>query len=132
MTAYVRDNSRRVNKRFVYYVTIRDNTGRYSRLVYKTFRSIVKKYDARYWGRYGSRRDFVHLHSIVVTRTPIDYNVVQSKLKPKGIYVNIVLINGRTLRDLKRIVYYIDVKNGGREFGSRYAIKVARRFVSRS
>ena len=126
---YGRVSSREVNKRFVYYVTIVDDTGRYSRLVYRTLRSIVKKYDSQYWGRYGDRNDGVHLHALVVTRTPIDYEYVQSKLRTKGIYVHFDFINGRTVNDLKRIVKYVDEKNGGREIGSRYAIRIARRIL---
>ena len=130
--------SRRVNKnfgkrnryRYVTYVTIRDNTCRSSRLLYRTFELIVKRYSARYYGVRVKTRRSTHIHAILVSERYVDRRVVKSEIQPDGINVDVRSLNGKTLDDLRRVVRYIESKkNEGRKLGSRYVVCLARRVL---
>lgn len=101
-------NGKSPNK-FFYFITVRDNEGHARKYVYNIFRSIVKKYNARYWGKL-SENPYPHVHVIVATNEYIDYKDVWKLLIPSGISFKAFQI--KTKDDFKRIKQYIDTHDG--------------------
>ena len=95
--------------KFFYFITVRDNEGHARKYVYNVFRSIVKKYKAKYWGKL-SENPYPHVHVIVATNEYIDYKDVWKSLIPSGISFKAFQIE--TKDDFKRIKRYIDTHDG--------------------
>jgi len=130
-------SSRRINKRcgrrkyrYVTFVTLRDNTGRRSKLVMELLRAICKRYSARRWGRKVKTSRATHVHAIVVSEKRIDKDEVVEMCRPHGIRAWVESLNGKSSRVLRERIRYIKSShNSGRPIGSDYVLKIAYRVL---
>jgi len=137
MTGFDTVSSRRVNKRcgkrkyqYVAFITLRDNSRRYPRLVMRLLRDICRKYNARRWGRKIKTDKTVHVHAIIVSEKKLDRNDIVKMCKPYGIRAWIESLNGKPSSVLrKRIKYIRSSHNRGIEIGSKYTIELAYRVL---
>jgi len=96
--------------KFFYFITVRDNEGNPRKYVYNVFRSIIKKYNAKYYGVL-AKKPFPHVHAVIITEEFIDYRDVW-RLIPDGVHFDASILNDKTVDDLKRILRYIDSHDG--------------------
>ncbi|RLF64469.1 MAG: hypothetical protein DRN30_05485 [Thermoplasmata archaeon] len=95
--------------KFFYFITVRDNEGYPRGYVYNVFRSVVKKYRAKYYGKL-SEKPYPHVHTIIATDEYINYKDVWKSLIPKGVSFRAYQITKED--DFKRIKRYIDTHDG--------------------
>lgn len=116
--------------RYVTFVTLRDNTGRRSRLVMELLRNICKRYSGRRWGRKVRTSRATHVHAIVVSEKRIDRDEVVEMCRPHGIRAWVEPLNGKPSSVLRERIRYIrSPHNSGREIGSEYVVKLAYRVL---
>jgi len=96
--------------KFFYYITVRDNEGNTRKYVYNVFRSIIKKYNAKYYGVL-AENPYPHVHAVIITDRYVDYRDAW-KLVPDGVHFDAKCLNGKTVKDLKRVIAYIGSHEG--------------------